>query len=419
MTTQKALRTTLLTTLFVLVAPTLWATPKYQVLYGFTNGVDGGGLWSSVVFDTKGNLYGTTSGGGVYGYGTVFQLTPGQSGQWTENVIHNFPRDFKDGYEPFGGPAFGPDGNLYGATRYGGTRDLGAVYQVIRGPSGWAETVLYDIGDNPEDEINPSATLAIDETGNLFGTAPNSGAVFEVSPGPTGWTESVLYNFCSKPQCSDGYEPFSGLILDGKGSLYGTTDAGGNYPPACPVSGGCGVVFKVKPNPDGSWKYRVLHRFAAFKTDGVAATGELVLDPAGSLYGATDQGGRYTCWGTMGCGTVYKLTPQPNGHWKETILHNFRQNKNGYNPSAGVVLDPAGNLYGTTGFGGGTCNCGVVYKLAPSPDGSWTYTVLHSFTGDDGASPAANLIFDDQGNLYGTTVLGGPGGAGVVFEITP
>jgi uncharacterized repeat protein (TIGR03803 family) len=137
------------------------------------------------------------------------------------------------------------------------------------------------------------------------------------------------------------------------------------------------------------------------------------MDSSGSLYGTTDVGG------PAGYGTVFKLTPQANGRWKETILHSFTQGTNGDHVSAGVVFDRAGNLYGTTIGGGTQCDCGVVYKLAPQANGKWNYTVLHRFTGADGAQPDANLIVDDKGNLYGTTPTGGAGGAGVAFEITP
>jgi len=137
----------------------------------------------------------------------------------------------------------------------------------------------------------------------------------------------------------------------------------------------------------------------------------LVLDSEGRLYGTTDVGG------ATGNGTIYRLTPQSGGRWKETILYSFKGGAGGQEPSAGVVMDQAGNLYGTT-IGGG-CGCGVVYKLAPQAGGKWKYTLLHTFVGSDGAQPDANLILDGKGNLYGTTATGGAGGAGVAFELTP
>jgi uncharacterized repeat protein (TIGR03803 family) len=248
----------------------------------------------------------------------------------------------------------------------------------------------------------------MDKAGNLYGTA---GVAFELTETPGGWTESVLYTFCSKPDCIDGYLPYAGLILDAKGNLFGTTEAGGAY--------GSGTVFKVRPLPDGTWQERVLHSFGSFPKDGRGpGVGALALNPAGSLYGTTPGGGKNVC-GTNYCGTIFKLTRQPNGHWKETILYHFKKGSSGHGPGAGVVLDSAGNLYGTTIYGGTQCDCGVVYKLAPNGDGTWTYTVLHQFTGFDGAQPDANPILDDKGNLYGTAAIGGPGGAGVVFEVTP
>jgi uncharacterized repeat protein (TIGR03803 family) len=178
-------------------------------------------------------------------------------------------------------------------------------------------------------------------------------------------------------------------------------------------------VYRLRRSASG-WKESVLYSFGDFHDDGqIPGVGALVSDGSGNLYGTTVQGGRNTCV-DVGCGTVFKLTPGANGDWKETILYSFKGNANGSGPGAGVVLDAAGNLYGTTVYGGTTsCSCGVVYKLAPGSSGKWTYTVLHRFTGSDGAQPDANLILDSKGNLYGTTITGGAGGYGVAFELTP
>jgi uncharacterized repeat protein (TIGR03803 family) len=140
------------------------------------------------------------------------------------------------------------------------------------------------------------------------------------------------------------------------------------------------------------------------------------------VYGTTLEGGTHRDNGQclVGCGTIYQLSRQPNGHWKETILYNFPRFKDGLGPAAGLVMDSAGNLYGTTGVGGDhNCNCGVAFEFAPNPDGTWTYTVLHRFHGYDGSGPVAPLVMDKKGHLYGTTTFGGPGGYGVVFKITP
>ena len=253
----------------------------------------------------------------------------------------------------------------------------------------------------------PYAGLAMDAAGNLYGTG---GAAFELSPptGPGKWTETVLHRFTGRN--GDGAGPFAGVILDTAGNLYGTTEEGGKgcAPP------GCGIVYELQPMPDGSWKEQILHDFPAFTGDGeFPGVGALTMDGAGNIYGTTDIGG------ARGYGTVFELTPEGNGGWREAILHSFDGGRNGFGASSGVVFGPSGELYGTTIGGGGACECGLVYKLSPTQGGQWKYRVLHRFTGYDGAQPDANLIIDRSGNLYGTTATGGAGGAGVVFEITP
>ena len=387
-----------------------WAAPKYKILYAFS-GDDGGLLYSGVAFDRKGNLYGVSLRGGPEGYGTVYKLRKQPDGSWSEKVLQSFSNGDPRGDQPSGTPVFDSAGNLYGTTELDGAHGKGTVFRMAPSPSGWTFEVLYDFCSQPDcgDGGAPWAGLLLDAAGNLYGTA---GGVFELSPEPGGWTENVLYPFCLKERCADGFRPLAGLIADAKGNLFGTTVQGGAYK--------AGTVYKLRKMPDGTWQERVLHSFGAFSSDGnEPGVNSLALDSLGNLYGVTDQGGSHLCGGgVFGCGTVFRLTRQPNGHWKETILHNFKPDENGFTPT-GVVLDGTGNLYGSTSLGGGRCGCGVVFKMTPKPDGAWNYSVLHTFTGDDGASPYANLILDDNGNLYGTAHLGGPGGAGVVFELTP
>ena len=140
------------------------------------------------------------------------------------------------------------------------------------------------------------------------------------------------------------------------------------------------------------------------------------MDRSGGLYGTTDQGGTNTCY--AGCGTVFKLEKTASGSWKETVLYDFKSGATGFGPNAGVVMDSSGNVYGTTDYGGSGSGCGVIYKLAPSAKGQWKYTVLHTFNEIDGCLPEGNLVFDKKGNLFGGTV-GGGGGNGVIFELTP
>jgi uncharacterized repeat protein (TIGR03803 family) len=399
----------------LLLAPAAGAGDKYKVLHAFAGEPDGGGVYAGVVIDAKGNLYGETSGGGAYGYGTVFKLSPGMSGKWSEKILHNFCRNAphcRDGAASLSGVILDAPGNLYGASNT-------ATFEMIPGnDGGWSFSILCDC-------IVPSV---FDASGNLYGIGGpgthNAGAVVKLSPVSGGWKETVLYSFCSQPpQCRDGEPPEWGLSWDAAGNLYGTTELGGNGRPACPGSGGCGVAYELSPAKDGRWKHQTLHRFAAFRSDGELPLSGVVIDGSGNVYGTTVEGG--TSNGNVcpvGCGTVYRLTPDSNGRWKETVLYDFPNfASDGGGPVGGIVFDNAGSLYGTTSAGGDpTCSCGVVFKMTPASNGKWTYTVLHRFTGKDGWAPQASLIFDkDYKHLYGTAVEGGPGGAGVVFEITP
>jgi len=380
---------------------------KYRVLYGFSGGYDGGGLYSGVIVDAKGDLYGGTLGGGNGQGGTIYELQHNPDGSWTKTVIHDL--DFHtDGGEPQDGMVFDAAGNLYGTTSNGGPQGFGTVFQLVPNPNGeWPLNVLYDVGS--------FTGLVFDPSGNLYGLGAG---VFELSPGPDGWTYREIYDF-RQGDAGGFYAP---MILDPAGNLYGTSAFGGNGPPYC-FGDSCGTVFKLHPNGDGTWTEHLLHKFAAWKYDGQNALGSAVRDAAGNLYGTTIQGGshrthRGQC--EVGCGTIYKLAKQPNGHWKETILYNFPNYHDGLGPSAGLTMDRAGNLYGTTGSGGDpNCSCGVVFKMTHNPDDTWTYTVLHRLHVADGALPVATMVMDKKGNLYGTTVTNGPGGYGVVFEVTP
>lgn len=232
-----------------------------------------------------------------------------------------------------------------------------------------------------------------DRAGNLYGTASeggtyNRGVVFKVA---ADGTETVLHTFCSQNQCADGAFPSGRLIRDGAGNLYGATAEGG--------TGGDGVVFKLAPDGTETLLY----------TNWGASSG-LIRDSAGNLYGTSGAGGPY------GQGFVFRLAPDGN----ETVLHAFTGgSSDGANPELGVIEDESGNLYGTTPYGGlDTCGqflgCGVIFKIAP--DG--TETVLYRFGNADGAVPMAGLIMDKAGNFYGTTLYGGTRSEGVVYRFT-
>jgi uncharacterized repeat protein (TIGR03803 family) len=394
--------------LVVTLASNASAGPKYKVLHAFTGGNDGGGLWGSLLLDQHGNVYGTTISGGPKGKGgTAFKLTRQANGTWSQTVLYNFcsRSGCADGGGPFAGLIFDAAGNLYGTTESGGAHVYGTVFELTPGSDGWKENVLHSFGFNSHG-CCPKAGVVMDNAGNLFGTAS---VAFELSPGTSGWKETVLHNFTGHH--GDGSGPWAGMILDEAGNAYGTTEMGGTNR-SC--GGGCGTVYELEPISGGGWKEHILHDFGTVGDGAFPGVGALILDSAGNLYGTTNVGG------ATGYGTVFRLTLQSSGRWKETILHSFAASPNGQQPSASVVMDKAGNLYGTTISGGtASCGCGVIYKLVPGSNGKWTYTVLHRFTGYDGAQPDANLILDGKGNLYGTTITGGTGGAGVAFELTP
>lgn len=380
---------------------------EYSILYSFTGGSDGGGVFDSVTLDLNGNVYGTTSGGGQYGAGVVFELARAIGGSWDEAVLHSF--DGYDGSEPHGGLAIDALGNLFGTTEIGGAYDAGVVFQLTPSAGDWNYTLIQNLGGPNNPACCPWGNLAVDARDNVYGAG---NAAFELSPGRNGWTESILHVFSG--QNGDGYFPQAGPIMDAAGNLYGTTAGGGLQGSKCEaLYNGCGTVYELHPvGSGGGWRELILHRFGVGDDGVTAGQGALAADAAGDLYGTAQLGGR------AGYGVVYKLTrvpAKPNGLWQETILYNFEPGAWG---STGVTFGADGNLYGTA-INGGAFGCGVIYKLSPSASGEWQFTFLHSFTGSDGCQPDANLTLGPDGNLYGTAITGGSGGAGVVFEITP
>jgi uncharacterized repeat protein (TIGR03803 family) len=319
----------------------------------------------------------------------------------TETVIHNFGRSPADGVDPTAGVIGDSDGNLYGTTTSGGTAGHGVVYKL---DSTGHETVLYTFTGGA-DGGDPGAGVIRDSAGNLFGTtsaggdlacgfSAGCGVVFKV--GPTG-TETVLHRFTGG---ADGGYPYAGVIRDSAGNLYGTTSQGG--------PNGQGVVFKL----DTAGHETALYSFTGGADGGYPNAG-VIRDSSGNLYGTTNLGG--TDWGV-----VYKL----DAAGQETVLYSFRGGADGGEPNAGVVRDSGGNLYGTTLLGGNTVacppspilagGCGVVYKL----DSTGHETVLYAFTGGaDGGNPTAGVIRDSAGNLYGTTPDGFTGTDGVVYKL--
>jgi uncharacterized repeat protein (TIGR03803 family) len=402
-----------------LLAASAIAAAQETVLYSF---YDSGGTvlpQAGVISDASGNLYGTTFYSGAYGMGMVYELTPTANG-WQETILHSFNTDGVDGFFPTGGVIFGPDGNLYGTTEFGGSGNCsvgfgcGTVYELSPdGNGGWTETILHEFSGN--DGWQAHSGLVFDSAGNLYGTTANGGAfhegtVYELSPAKNGgWSLETLHSFRAK---LDGAVPWGGVILDSAGNLYGMTNQGGGRITGC--SYGCGTLFElIRPTSGGGWGTKILHNFNR-DGDGHYPYGSLLMDPSGNLYGATGSGG-----GQRDAGIVFELIPSSSGQWTEKLLHNFNNGIwDGSGPSANLIFDSAGNLYSTT-LGGGAENEGTVFELTPAANGSWTETILHNFIRQnaDGVNPNGGVILDSAGNVYTATDSGGQYAEGAVIEI--
>ncbi len=327
--------------MFSLLSALLAATSQAQtetVLYSFgSKSRDGVNPYAGLIFDKKGNLYGTTlkgGGGAGDGHGTAFELTSGG----VEKILHRFSS--KSGKIPAGGLVFNKKGNLYGTAGNGGAYGYGTVFELS---SKGLVKFLYSF-DPPSggDGGDPLAVLIFDKVGNAYGTTSyggthSQGTVFELT---SGGAEKVLYSFGSQP--GDGDAPFAGLVFDKKGNLYGTTALGGTY--------GYGVVFELT----SGGKEKVLYSFGSQSGDGHYPYAGLVLDKNGNLYGTTIYGG------ANGFGAVFELT----SGGVEKVLYSFQGSPDGYYPTAGLVFDKSGNLYGTTELGGAFGD-GTVFKLTP------------------------------------------------------
>jgi uncharacterized repeat protein (TIGR03803 family) len=382
------------------------------VLHAFTGGVDGSSP-VGLTIDGAGNLYGTTSSGGLAGCeetgcGIVFKLSRAGSG-WTLSPLYTFTGG-NDGALPLARVILGRNGTLYGTTALGGANNTGVVFNLhppahvmgrIFNP--WTETVLYHFG-GVADGNYPGGDLLFDAAGNIYGTTQSGGfecedtvycgTVYELTPHGNSWSESILYEFTSELVAI----PLAGVTFDQAGNLYGTT------------YNNTGAVYELMHSGSG-WTEDTLHVFGDQGDGSVPMTG-LIFDPSGHFYGTT-QGG-----GTNGAGTVFEFTPS-GGSWTETIIYDLT----GGGAPGNLARDASGNLYGPA-CGGGIHGKGSIFKLTPS-GGGWTETDLYDFTGGtDGWCPVGNVTFDAQGNLYGVTSEGGGSGCfgsgcGVVWKLTP
>jgi uncharacterized repeat protein (TIGR03803 family) len=385
-----------------------------RVLYAFANGPDGAQPQGGLIMDASGNLFGTTSTGGN-GQGTVFELSP-SGGGYNETVLYRFSCATSncptDGSNPVGNLVLDAGGNLYGTTEYGvGSAGNGTVYKLApNGSGGYTESLLY-VFQGGTDAGQPLAGLIMDIHGNLYGTTFHGGAhdygtVYRLAPnGSGGYAYTVLYSFQGNP---DAAYPYARLVMDANGNLFGTTPQGG--------TSHTGTLFELAAVGDGSYTESLVHSFSGCDTDGCMPFGALAMDTRGNLFGTTSTGG------TGNIGTLFRFAANPGGGFTESVF-SLSLGIVGASVATGLIVDAGGNLYGVGP--GGTDNVGDVVKFMPNGQGGYTESILYSLRGrPDGGDPETTLILDPSGNLYGTTYAGGAdtscescAGFGVVFEV--
>jgi uncharacterized repeat protein (TIGR03803 family) len=386
--------------------------------------------YSNLIPGPSGKFYGVTNDGSLahcdLGCGTVFELSPASGGTWKQTTLHIFTGP--DGVWPSAGLVLDSAGNIYGTTYYGGSTfgsgclgsGCGVVFKLSFTGNGWVETVLHNFtGGN--DGSNPTV-LALGASSTLLGItsfggsaaqcSTGCGVVFQLSPDSTGaWHETRLLAFAGG---ASGQKPL-GLLLDSSGNIFGTAGGGNNtcYP------GYCGLVFKLFHSSTG-WKESVPYRFHG--SDGALPNASLIFDSTGNIYGSTSEGGN-GCNTLTGCGTIFRLSPK-NGVWNQSVLHNFRDQADGYAPVDGLVFDGKGNLYGGTQFGNNIlgCNpfkigaCGQIFKLTPHSAG-WGITAEYAAPGF--VTPVGDLLVDASGTIFGSACDELYFSGGAVFELVP
>ena len=384
-------------------------------------GGNGAFPFSNVAY-ANGTFYATTSDGGLVngsvhaphvfgssgkfvGYGVFFTAVKGKGG-YVQTYIYPFRNGPPDGATPNAGVTLDAHGNVFGTTTFGGAAGKGAVFELTPNASGFSETLVYSfLGVKKQDGANPYSQLLIDSAGNIYGTTANGGigksctggcgTVFKLTPGTSGYTETILHAFTGP---KDGHNPYAGLIADSGGAIYGTTTFGG--------TANFGTVFKLTPS-GSTYTESILYNFAG-GADGAQPLAGLTAGAKGVLYGTTYNGANTACSG--GCGTVFSLTPTKSGTYTENIVYAFAAGTDGYFPRA-KLTNIKGVLYGTTYYGGSTADCsgtgcGTIFKLKPA-NGKFTESIVYAFQGsNDGAQPTAGVTLAGT-QLFGLTYAGG------------
>jgi len=407
MCNPRALQVRLLAiTLALGILPASASAQVYKKIFDFnTNSV---GIYpnGSLVFDSVGNLYGTTQAGGQWHDGVVFELSPSSGGGWTETILHAFSGT--DGNLPTAGVVFDSKGNLYGTTYEGGAYNKGAVFELSPTASGWQEQVLYSFTGAGDGNI-PEYGVVLDSAGNVYGTtvlggSNHEGVLFQLTGSGSSWTENVLLNFNSSN--GTGASP---LAFDAAGNLYGTFGGGGgNYDPYR-----AGTIYELSPNGSGGWTHSIFFTFTStFKTGSAPAWG-VTFDSSGNLYGTTN--GAVPIDGTAG--QVFELsTPD----WAETTLFRLQDSTTTHNQrenfSGPLTIDALGNIYGAVQESGTGCcvpDDGFIFRTGPSGSAGFGFPLQQP---SDRVHPLGGLAIDGHGNVYGATSTDGAG-IGSVFEV--
>ena len=362
------------------------------------SGANGANPYSSLVMDGSGNLYGTTSAGGANGDGEIFEIAKGTS---IITVLHSF--DGADGQSPRDGLLIDSHGNLFGTTFTGGANNIGSIFEYSTSSSTF--TSLYSFV-TPADAVNtaqPYSGLIMDGNGDLFGTTKNGGvdghgSIFELAKSGSGYAsaDTLLYSFTGN---NDGKNPYGALVMDGSGDLFGAARAGG--------ADSDGVIFELAA---GATATTTLYTFTG-NTDGREPDSTLFMDRSGDLIGTAEQGG------ANARGDLFELTKTGSSYSTNlTTLYSFSSNTDGQYPWGGPIIDSKGDIFGTLETSGANADGGV-WEL---PAGATTVTDLHEFSGvgTDGANPYDALFMDPQGDLWGTTKSGGTSNDGTIFEIS-
>ncbi len=404
---QRAIRSLLIIMAATTLSALTWAASTTKLIYSFAGGGDGEYTDTELVMDRDGNLYGTSVQGGIYGGGTVFQVTPAG----VHTVLYNFTGG-ADGGEPYKGVTLDAQGNLYGTAVTGGGGSCeggcGVVFKLKNDGGIWTQSVIHSFtGDN--DGSGPGSPMSFDKRGNLYGTTPTGGSqgqgvVYQLRPnGSAGWQLQVIHTFTGG---ADGGGGGAGrLLIDAGGNLFGVCTVGG--------ANGFGNVFKLSQT-QGKWRLSTLYSFQD-QPDGALPYGGVVFDKSGNLYGTTYYAG------ANDVGTVYKLTHN-GATWTESVLYSFKGGTDGASPISSLVADASGNFYGTTSDGGAAaCSCGVIFKITRGSSGKWSESVVYRFPGKPSPGFAYNGIVGDAAatTFYGATVHGGSDNDGAIYQFTP